>query len=64
MNQQVNELYKRLGELITADGCFLTGTSKKGRSTMFRPAFSNWRTYENDVKAFAITAVELGGNLA
>ena len=64
MNKQVNELNQRLGELISADGCFLTGTSKNGRSTMFRPAFSNWRTCENDVKTFAIAAVELGGNLA
>ena len=62
MNKQVNELNQRLGELISADGCFLTGTSKTVSSTMSRSAFSNRRASENDMEAFATVAVEPGSN--
>jgi hypothetical protein len=62
MNQQVNEVNQRLGELITADRCFLAGTSKTGRGTISRPAFSNRRACESNVEALATVAVEPGSN--
>ena len=58
--QQLNELNQRLGELVLADGRFLAGTSRIGESTIFRPAFSNWRTRKQDVEEFASVVVELG----
>jgi glutamate/tyrosine decarboxylase-like PLP-dependent enzyme len=42
----------KLGEAVLADGRFLVGTSKLGHRTIFRPAFSNWRTRREDVDAF------------
>ncbi len=53
-------LNQRLGEAVLADGRFLVGTSKFGPRTIFRPAFSNWRTREQDVEEFARVVVELG----
>ena len=61
--QQLNELNHQLGELVIADGRFMAGTSKLGQSTIFRPAFSNWRTREQDVEEFASVVVELGSKL-
>lgn len=60
---QLNELNQQLGEVIIADGRFMVGTSRIGQSTIFRPAFSNWRTRKQDVEAFASVVVELGQGL-
>jgi glutamate/tyrosine decarboxylase-like PLP-dependent enzyme len=60
---KLNELNTQLGELVISDGRFLVGTSKIGQTTIFRPAFSNWRTREQDVEEFACVVVELGRNL-
>jgi len=57
---QLNELNQRLGEVIIADGRFMAGTSRIGKSTIFRPAFSNWRTRKQDVEEFTSVVVELG----
>ncbi len=57
---ELDDLNRRLGEAVLADGRFLVGTSKLGRRTVFRPAFSNWRTREEDVEAFAAVVQELG----
>jgi glutamate/tyrosine decarboxylase-like PLP-dependent enzyme len=58
--EQLDELNRRLGEAVLADGRFLVGTSKLGRRTVFRPAFSNWRTRPEDVEEFAAVVTELG----
>jgi hypothetical protein len=43
------------------DGRFLVGTSKLGARTIFRPAFSNWRTRPADVDEFVAVVRALGG---
>jgi glutamate/tyrosine decarboxylase-like PLP-dependent enzyme len=42
----------RLGRAVLDDGRFLVGTSRLGPRTIFRPAFSNWRTRPQDIDAF------------
>jgi hypothetical protein len=49
---------------VLADGRFLVGTSKIGARTVFRPAFSNWRTRPEDVEEFANAVVEIAASLA
>ncbi|MDH4072080.1 MAG: aminotransferase class V-fold PLP-dependent enzyme, partial [Gammaproteobacteria bacterium] len=46
----LDDLNERLGEAVIADGRYLVGTSKMGARTIFRPAFSNWRTRKTDVE--------------
>lgn len=60
---QLDDLNQRLGEAVLADGRFLAGTSKIGPRTIFRPAFSNWRTGNQDVEEFADVVSELGQTL-
>lgn len=60
----LNDLNERLGEAVLDDGRFLVGTSRIGRNTIFRPAFSNWRTRQEDVDEFADVILELAGNIA
>ena len=62
-DEQLDALNRRLGEAVLADGRFLVGTSKLGRRTVFRPAFSNWRTRPEDVEAFAAVVQALGRGL-
>jgi glutamate/tyrosine decarboxylase-like PLP-dependent enzyme len=62
-DEQLDELNERLAEAVLADGRFLVGTSKLGRRTVFRPAFSNWRTRLEDVEQFAAVVEELGRKL-
>lgn len=59
-DEELDELNRRLGEAVLADGRFLVGTSRLGARTIFRPAFSNWRTRPEDVDALADVVVELG----
>jgi glutamate/tyrosine decarboxylase-like PLP-dependent enzyme len=61
--ERLDELNKRLGEAVLDDGRFLVGTSKLGRRTVFRPAFSNWRTRPTDVEEFAAVVQALGQEL-
>jgi len=58
--KQLDSLNEALGERVIADGRFLVGTSKIGARTVFRPAFSNWRTRPEDVDEFADVIIELG----
>jgi glutamate/tyrosine decarboxylase-like PLP-dependent enzyme len=60
---ELDALNQRLGEAVIDDGRFLVGTSRIGPRTIFRPAFSNWRTRNEDVEALAAVVVELGGRL-
>ncbi len=59
----LDDLNRQLGEAVIEDGQFLVGTSKLGERTIFRPAFSNWRTRFEDVEALANRVVELGQQL-
>lgn len=61
--QELDALNQQLGEVVIADGRFMAGTSKIGQRTIFRPAFSNWRTRNQDVEEFAAVVVELGQGL-
>jgi len=61
-DEQLDELNGQLGEAVLADGRFLVGTSKIGPRTVFRPAFSNWRTRPEDVEEFANVVLEVAGN--
>jgi glutamate/tyrosine decarboxylase-like PLP-dependent enzyme len=63
-DEQLDQLNEQLGEAILADGRFLVGTSKLGPRTIFRPAFSNWRTRAEDVEQFAAVVVELAQALS
>jgi len=61
--EEIDEFNDRLGAAVTADGRFLVGTSKMGARTIFRPAFSNWRTRTEDVDELIEVLLELGGRL-
>jgi len=61
-DQALNDLNEWLGEAVLADGRFLVGTSKMGADTIFRPAFANWRTREEDVDELADVVLELANN--
>jgi len=56
----LDALNQRLGAALLDDGRFLVGTSKLGARTVFRPAFSNWRTRNEDVEELARVVLELG----
>jgi glutamate/tyrosine decarboxylase-like PLP-dependent enzyme len=60
---ELDALNRSLGEAMIEDGRFLLGTSKLGQRTVFRPAFSNWRTRFEDVEALASVLLELGAGL-
>jgi glutamate/tyrosine decarboxylase-like PLP-dependent enzyme len=59
-DEALDQLNAELGEVVNRDGRFMLGTSKLGPRTIFRPAFSNWRTRFEDVEALAEVIVELG----
>jgi len=60
---QLDDFNQRLGEAILEDGRFLVGTSKMGARTIFRPAFSNWRTRKADVEEFAEVILEIAADI-
>jgi len=60
---QLDALNQQLGVDVLADGRFLVGTSRLGRRTIFRPAFSNWRTRFEDIDEFVAVVQELGAAL-
>lgn len=62
-DEQLDKLNERLGRAVLEDGRFLVGTSKIGPRTIFRPAFSNWRTRLEDVEEFASVVVEVAATL-
>jgi glutamate/tyrosine decarboxylase-like PLP-dependent enzyme len=63
-DEALDEFNERLGEAVLADGRFLVGTSKIGARTVFRPAFSNWRTRPEDVEEFASLVLEVAATLS
>lgn len=56
---QLDAMNDKLGAAMLDDGRFLVGTSKIGARTIFRPAFSNWRTRYSDVEEFADVLLEV-----
>ncbi len=62
--EALDALNTRLGAAVLEDGRYLVGTSKWGPRTIFRPAFSNWRTRKEDVEGLASVIVELGASLS
>jgi glutamate/tyrosine decarboxylase-like PLP-dependent enzyme len=63
-DEELDRINRQLGEAVLTDGRFLVGTSKLGARTIFRPAFSNWRTRFADVESLAEVVCELGEELA
>jgi len=62
-DQELDDLNERLGAAVLADGRFLVGTSRLGQRTIFRPAFSNWRTRIGDIDEFVAVIEESGAAL-
>jgi glutamate/tyrosine decarboxylase-like PLP-dependent enzyme len=63
-NTALDEINRRLGQEVLNDGRFLVGTSKLGTRTIFRPAFSNWRTRTSDIDEFLATVRSIARELA
>jgi hypothetical protein len=61
---ELDELNRRLGAAILADGRVFYGTTVYAGKVAFRPAISNWRTTEPDVDLIVAVARELGESLA
>jgi glutamate/tyrosine decarboxylase-like PLP-dependent enzyme len=57
---ELNDLNRRLGELILADGRVYFGTTDYAGRVAFRPAIVNWRTREEDVDLIVRVVRELG----
>ncbi|ANM30439.1 hypothetical protein ABI59_13945 [Acidobacteria bacterium Mor1] len=63
-DEELDRLNERLGQAVIDDGRFLVGTSKIGARTVFRPAFSNWRTRTEDIDGFTAVIQQLGARIA
>jgi glutamate/tyrosine decarboxylase-like PLP-dependent enzyme len=59
----LDELNRRLGARLLADGRVYFGTTIYGGRVAFRPAVSNWRTTEEDVDLIVAATRELGAQL-
>ena len=62
--RELDDLNERLGAAVNEDGRFLVGTTKLGQRTVFRPAFSNWRTRPTDVEEFVDVVLELARSMS
>jgi glutamate/tyrosine decarboxylase-like PLP-dependent enzyme len=60
---ELDRLNQALGQAVLDDGRFLVGTSRLGEHTIFRPAFSNWRTRVSDVDEFMDVVRSLAAGL-
>jgi glutamate/tyrosine decarboxylase-like PLP-dependent enzyme len=60
----LDELNRRLGEAVLADGRVYVGTTVYRGHVAFRPAVVNWRTSEADVDLLVDVIRELGARLA
>ena len=56
---ELDQINRRLGEAIIADGRVYFGTTVYAGKVAFRPAISNWRTTEHDVDVILAVAREL-----
>jgi glutamate/tyrosine decarboxylase-like PLP-dependent enzyme len=57
---ELNDINRRLGELILEDGRVYFGTTDYAGKVAFRPAMVNWRTREEDVDLIVRVVRELG----
>jgi glutamate/tyrosine decarboxylase-like PLP-dependent enzyme len=57
---ELNDLNRRIGELVLEDGRVYFGTTDYGGKVAFRPAIVNWRTREEDVDLIVPLVRELG----
>jgi glutamate/tyrosine decarboxylase-like PLP-dependent enzyme len=60
---ELDELNRRLGEALLADGRVYAGTTVYRGAVALRPAIVNWRTTEPDIDLLAATVRELGAGL-
>ncbi len=60
-DEELDIFNEKLGRAVITDGRFLVGTSRMGQRTIFRPAFSNWRTRAADIDEFIAVLRELAG---
>ena len=61
---ELDQINRRLGQAIIADGRVYFGTTVYGGKVAFRPAIANWRTTESDVDAILDVARDLAGLFA
>lgn len=59
----LDDLNRRLGEAVLADGRVVFGTTNFDGRSAFRPALSNWRTRDEDVDLIVDVTRELGAGL-
>jgi glutamate/tyrosine decarboxylase-like PLP-dependent enzyme len=57
---QLDDINRRVGELVLEDGRVYFGTTVYRGKVCFRPAIVNWRTREQDVDLIVSTVRELG----
>ena len=60
---ELNDLNRRLGEMVLEDGRVYFGTTDYAGKVAFRPAIVNWRTREEDVDLIVQVVRELGSRL-
>ncbi len=60
---RLDELNRRLGEAVLADGRYWVGTTTYAGHAALRPAIVNWRTRAEDVDGLVDVVRELGGRL-
>jgi glutamate/tyrosine decarboxylase-like PLP-dependent enzyme len=60
---QLDDLNRRLGEMVLEDGRIYFGTTVYAGKVAFRPAIVNWRTTEKDVDLIVEVTRELGSKL-
>ena len=60
---ELNDLNRRLGEMVLEDGRVYFGTTDYAGKVAFRPAMVNWRTREEDVDLIVQVVRELGSRL-
>jgi len=63
-DEELDALNERLGAAVLADGRYLVGTSRMGARTIFRPAFSNWRTRTEDIDEMFEMLLEVAADMA
>jgi glutamate/tyrosine decarboxylase-like PLP-dependent enzyme len=61
--EELDELNRRLGQAVLADGRVYFGTTVYGGRVAFRPAIVNWRTRPEDVDLIVPIVLELGASL-
>ena len=60
---ELDDLNRRLGAMVLADGRVYFGTTEFAGKVAFRPAVVNWRTREEDVDLIVEVTRELGSKM-